>query len=390
MQSLPNQTTLQQQADVETPHQSMGLRVVTGGQGILRRISGPAMLAPVDASPMSTGPEETSASGALVPAETAPPSPPATADRPSLRAELEEAIDKLVGQDMMSFRVLYAMSTNTMGGTMFAQHTYLNSLATIHAIDVAEARAHDKLHPQRLRAAKRIQHPNLINVLHHATHHRFILVFTDAMEGVLVSDLLAQEAPMAESHALAIVQGVCEGLAAGHENQLTHGGICPKHIFVSPTGQPKIVDYCWHLYVPDGGLDPFACSQSVYGSVDRWTRAPETFTDAAVDYRADIYALGATFHQMVTGQHPFPAIVDPHLRHTQSQSSLKLPHQLNPSLSRETSEIITAMIEPNPNRRPSDYGDVIQLLQSRLLRQQGKQTLGKWAEARSSAQKKQL
>ncbi|PON10162.1 hypothetical protein C2W62_51560, partial [Candidatus Entotheonella serta] len=87
-------------------------------------------------------------------------------------------------------------------------------------------------------------------------------------------------------------------------------------------------------YVREGSLDPFQCHQSIYGNLPRWTRAPETFIDAEagseveVDHRADIYALGATLHQMVTGQRPFPAISDPHLRNAQSQTSLKLPPQL--------------------------------------------------------------
>ncbi len=314
--------------------------------------------------------------------------PAAATSNSSSQAELEEAIDKLVGQDILSFLVINVTRTNDMGGTLFAQHTYHNTLINIHAIDVAAARVFGKFNPQRLRAAKRVQHPNLLSVLHYATHHRFILVFTDRVEGDAVADVLAKHAPMPEARALAMIESVCEMLAAGHENRLIHGGICPEHIFIGPGGQAKLVDYCWHLYVPEGGLDPFQCHQSLYGNIARWTRAPETFadtnpgTETEVDHRADIYALGATLHQMVTGQHPFPALSDPHLRNTQSQASIKLPHQLNPALSRETSALITAMIEPNPNRRPSDYGELIKLLHGKRSSSRRNRTRGQSSTTR--------
>ncbi len=349
----------------------LGLRVVTGGQGILRRISGPALPTAVAPTPALSEPEAAPAA-----AERDRDQPLSATESDASQAELEEAIDKLVGQEILSFQVINVMSTNAIGGTLSAQHTYLKKLMTIHAIDVATARARNKFNPQRLRTAKRVQHPNLHNILHYATHHRFILVFTDRQQGVSLAEILERQAPMLESRALAIVQGVCEGLAALQNSQFTHGGICPEHIFIGTDGQAKLIDYCWHLYVPEGGADPFQCHHSVYGSVARWTRAPETLIDAGdkaeIDHRADIYALGATLHYMVTGQRPFPAISDPHLRNAQSQASLKLPHQLNPSLSRETSAMVTAMIEPNPNRRPSHYGELIELLQSKQQGQRGK------------------
>ncbi|WP_179131479.1 protein kinase domain-containing protein [Candidatus Entotheonella palauensis] len=374
MRNLPDTTTLP--TDARQVHQEsnprVGLHVAMGGQGVLRRISGPEILPLMDDPPIA--PETGAAPVATAAASDSKPS--TAADDNDVQAELEEAIDKLVGQEIMSFLVISVMSSNAIGGTLLAQHTYLKKQTTIHAIDVAAARARAKLSPQRPRVAKRVQHPNLLRVLHHATHHRFILVFTDAMEGVSVADLLTQQVTMPEMQALTLVQGVCDGLVAGYEEGLTHGGVCPEHIFIGPSGQPKLVDYCWHLYVPEGGLDPFQCHQSVFGSVARWTRAPETFidgaTEAVIDHRADIYALGATLHQMVTGQRPFPAISDPQLRLTQSQTSLKKPHQLNPALSRETSDIITAMIEPNPDRRFSSYHEIRQLLQFRLSGKRGK------------------
>ncbi len=267
MNQAPNSTTLPVDAAPVQPssERHLGLRIVMGGQGILRRISGPAMTPSMPLTPVPTEPETTPAATDVEPTQLPSPS-----DNTS-KAELEDAIDKLVGQEILSFHITNIMNTNDIGGTLLAQHTYLNKLIIIHAIDVAIARACAKFTPQRPRAAKRVQHPSLINVLHHATHHRFILVFTDMVEGDSVANLLAQQAPMSESRALEIVKSVCEGLAASYDNQLTHGGICPEHIFVGPDGQPKLVDYCWHLYVREGSLDPFQCHQSIYGNLPRWT-----------------------------------------------------------------------------------------------------------------------
>ncbi len=386
MQDLSEQTTRHTNSGQtqQRGERRSGLCVATGGQGVLRRISGPAILVPLDPTPVSTTLEATPVA-AVVP--DLKPTLSSPSEDESLQAELKAALEKLVDQEIMSFRLTSMMSTNAIGGTLHAQHTYQNSPATIHAIDIAAARTREKLQPQRLRAVKRLRHPSLLSVLHHATHHRFILAFTDAVDGVSIADMLTQQGPMSERRALTIVQNICEGLASGHQSQLTHGGICPEHIFIGPDEQPKVVDFCWHLYVPEGGTDPFQCDKSVYGNVPKWTRAPEVFTDTEVDYRADIYALGATFHQMVTGQHPFPPISDPQLRREQSQTSLKRPHELNPSLSRETSDLITAMIEPNADRRINHYDGLLRLFQNRLAVQRGRQTQTKRSRTRKQKSK---
>jgi serine/threonine protein kinase len=99
------------------------------------------------------------------------------------------------------------------------------------------------------------------------------------------------------SKVIDILLQVCSGLSYAHEQGIVHQDIKPANIFVQPNDHVKIVDF---------GLacSPETTATGLEGTI--FYAAPEAINGESVDERADIYSLGLTAFEMITGQRPFP------------------------------------------------------------------------------------
>jgi hypothetical protein len=123
------------------------------------------------------------------------------------------------------------------------------------------------------------------------------------IDGVNLRQVL-QKGRMAPAEALAIVQQICDALQYAHEQGIIHRDIKPENILIDRRGRVKIADFgLAKLVGRDSALYQLTGSQQIMGTPHYM--APEQMERPhSVDHRADIYALGVVFYEMLTGELP--------------------------------------------------------------------------------------
>jgi len=206
-------------------------------------------------------------------------------------------------------------------------------------------------------AAGKLNHNNIVQAIdvgEAGGYHYFVMEY---VEGKTVADDITAGKIFEEKEALDIIIQVAHALAHAHANGLIHRDVKPKNIMISNDGVVKLADMGLAREVTDIKLAETEAGKA-YGTP--YYISPEQIRGKIdIDGRADIYGLGATFYNMVTGRVPFMAddsmeVMKKHLR-----ERLIPPDHINTSLSAGVSEVIEIMMA---KRRHDRYDNVEELL----------------------------
>jgi serine/threonine protein kinase len=204
-------------------------------------------------------------------------------------------------------------------------------------------------------------HPNLIPVLSASVGEPPFYVVTPKLEGVALAQLLAQQAPLAVPLALWIARQVAEGLDALYESTgMIHSDVKPANIVVSPMGHATLIDF--GLVQTPHEASRWA-TRPVVGTLAYI--APELVTSAlSAGPRSDIYSLGVTLYEMLSGRRPWDSDDPGELATLHREAKPADISALRPNLPAAVAEMVHAMLAKDALRRPASA----QELASRLVR----------------------
>lgn len=335
------------------------------------------MQAPTSSESTSTDNREPSASPAVaeVRAPASPASKPELGDLSSLRnsyvrphAGLRQAGGVLEhGCVLGKYRIIEPLGQGSSGVVYRALHQTLNILVAIKvlrpATDEAAAPVLQHLRTEA-RLLAQVNHPNVVRVWDFDDDPVLPYLVMEYVDGLTLAELIQQSGRLCLDRAVRLMIQVAEGLAAAHKLGVIHRDVKPSNVLLTKDGTAKIADLGLAVeHAPPDVAERATTAAGPVGTVAYM--APEQFADSgAVDHRADIYSLGATFFHAVTGQLPFTgrsrnAVL---LRHAQEQPAL--PRHLLVELGPAVSDIILGMMAKDPNERFQDYAEVIAALAS--------------------------
>ncbi len=212
------------------------------------------------------------------------------------------------------------------------------------------------------KAAAKLNHPNIVQAIdvgEAGGYHYFVMEYID---GHTVYDKVSANGRYSEADALDIIIAIADALNHAHTRGFIHRDVKPKNIMITKDGIAKLADMGLAREVSDTRLAESEAGRA-YGTP--YYISPEQIRgEVDIDFRADIYSLGATFYHMVTGRVPFDApnptaVMLKHLR-----SRLTPPDHINPELSVGTAEVIEIMMAKNPQDRYQSTKELLEDLKS--------------------------
>jgi serine/threonine protein kinase len=166
------------------------------------------------------------------------------------------------------------------------------------------------------RAVAALNHPNILSIHDTGEHRGVPYAVTELLEGENLSDRL-RSGPIAPKRATEIACQIADGLSAAHARGVIHRDIKPENIFLTNDGRAKILDFGIARIGPrPGDITTGAAArggssaQFIMGTAGYMS--PEQVRGKTIDFRTDIFSLGAVFYEMLTGRRAFdrPAMVE--------------------------------------------------------------------------------
>ena len=212
------------------------------------------------------------------------------------------------------------------------------------------------------RAAASVRHPNVASVLHLGRTGSSYFYAMEFVEGETLEHLIKRSGRVEVKLALEILTQVAAGLAAVHKQKIVHRDIKPSNIMVSfeDEGGPmvKIIDLGLAKHATDFPAEAAISMPGVFVGTPEFA-SPEQFAGVPVDIRSDLYSLGVTLWEMVTGKAPFrgtPAEVMYQHQHG------PLPLEQLDDVPQPVVVLLEVLLEKDPGRRFQNPAALLQAM----------------------------
>jgi len=275
-----------------------------------------------------------------------------------LGGEMEDSIARKA-QQIPGFQILTKLGAGAMATVFKARQLSLDRTVAIKVLPkkLGDNEEFVERFYREGRAAARLNHNNIVQAIdvgEAGGYHYFVMEYID---GKTVYDELAAGKIYSEAEALDIIIGIARALGHAAERGFVHRDVKPKNIMLTKHGVAKLADM--GLARETGDLKAaMAEAGRAYGTP--YYISPEQIRgEVNIDFRADIYSLGATFYHMVSGRLPFEGSTPAAVMHKHLKEPLIPPDHIVPSLSTGIGEVIECMMAKRRRDRYSSMRDLL-------------------------------
>ena len=209
-------------------------------------------------------------------------------------------------------------------------------------------------------AAAGLAHPNVVNVFDVGEDQGVNYIVMELVEGITLKEYISKKGKLTVKEATSIAIQVAMGLEAAHNRNIVHRDIKPQNIIISTDGKVKVTDFGIARAASSNTISTNAMGSVHYSS-------PEQVRGGYSDYKSDIYSLGITMYEMVTGMVPFDGDTTVAIAIKHLQEEMIPPSEITPDLPHSLEEIITKCTQKSPDRRYSTLAELINDLKHSLI-----------------------
>jgi eukaryotic-like serine/threonine-protein kinase len=204
----------------------------------------------------------------------------------------------------------------------------------------------------------KLRHENVIHILKvsrdpHSPH--FIMEYFPS--GSMRTRLMGKDFAFIKEHARGIFKQAATGLAYMHASGWVHCDVKPDNMLVNAAGQLKWIDFAISRRIPKGLAKLFHRQRKAQGTPSYM--APEQIRKQPLDARADIYGLGATYYELMTGRPPLRGNTIPDLLNKQLIEKPITPQGHNKDVTDEFAGLVLKMLSKKKEDRPPSCHDVL-------------------------------
>ncbi|MBI5366189.1 MAG: serine/threonine protein kinase [Planctomycetes bacterium] len=265
--------------------------------------------------------------------------------------------DPLLGQILGGAKIQRKLGQGGMGAVYLAHHVALDKLVAVKVLP--QALTEDPTYVKRFlleaQSAARLEHPNVVAIHNVGCERGHYFILMQYVEGESLGTLLKRKKRLPAAEAARLLAPVCRALGAAHETGLVHRDIKPDNIMLGKDGQVRVMDF--GLARLAGSMSRVSASGTVVGTP--FYMAPEQARGKEVDGRADLYSLGVTFHELVTGAPPFRGDTPMEVMLHHLQDPPPPPRSLCPDVPESADRVIAKLLNKEPDQRYPSAGSLL-------------------------------
>ncbi len=244
------------------------------------------------------------------------------------------------------YEVLEKVGTGGMSDVYKAKDHRLNRMVAVKVLkqEFSENATFVSKFRVEAQAAAGLMHPNIVNVYDVGEEKSSYYIIMELVNGITLKKYIEKKGRLSPREAVTVAIQVAMGLAAAHRNHIIHRDIKPQNIIISKEGKVKVTDF---------GIAKASTSNTitsnVMGSV-HYT-SPEQARGGFSDEKSDVYSLGVTLFEMLTGRVPYEGDTTVAIALKHIQEPFPDPRELVPDLPYSVQQIVLKCCEKSPDMR---------------------------------------
>jgi len=271
--------------------------------------------------------------------------------------------DPVIGKEIDGYRILGVLGQGGMGVVYQAEEVALSRMVALKMI--SPSHVNDKTFLRRFRseaqALARLNSPYIVSIYTLRETQVGVFIVMEYVDGGTVVDRIGEEG-MSWEDALPIIKGMLQALRDAHSLGVIHRDIKPGNVMMTVDGGVKITDF--GLAKMREMSSDSTVTQGIAGTL--YYMPPEQLEGMKeVDHRGDLYALGMTIYQMLTGRLPFDKTSSEFVIMKRIAEG-KLPPltDYSPAIPKGLVKIVTRALEKDPDRRYQSAGEMLEAVEA--------------------------
>jgi len=267
-----------------------------------------------------------------------------------------------IGDKLGNFLIQAEIGRGGMGTIYFAVDTMLNrevALKVIHPQLADNQQLMERFKIEAMTQA-RLNHPHIVMIFSFNRIEGDYVIAMEYVEGKSLKELLQEKKQLHPAEAVDIITQIAEGLRYAHGHNVIHRDIKPANILIGKDNKVKISDFGIAKIFGSQGLTK---TGMLIGTP--WYTSPEQIIGKSIDFRTDLYSLGITFYEVLTGRVPFDSETNSEfqIQKAHLETPPPRPSIFNPEIGIKLEKIILMALQKKVEKRFQSARDMIDELQ---------------------------
>ena len=254
----------------------------------------------------------------------------------------------MIGTEIGNYRILEKLGEGGMGVVYKAVDTSLDRLVAMKVLAADLSRNPELV--ERFRAEARAQanlnHTNLATLYAFLVHDGNAFMVMEFIEGETFESMIRRRGPIPQNDAVPLFKQALLGIGYAHRAGIIHRDIKPSNLMLNKYGIVKVMDFGIAKVL---GARSMTRTGTQMGTVAYMS--PEQIQNRPVDIRTDIYALGITLYEMLSGHLPFDSDSDFKVMQDHVATPPPLPTRFYPYIPKGLENVVLKALEKDPNAR---------------------------------------
>jgi serine/threonine protein kinase len=253
------------------------------------------------------------------------------------------------GQSLGKYRILSLLGSGGFGTVYLAEDTWIDKKVAIKVPHRQNLDFGELLREPRLLAS--VSHPNIVSVLTAEKQDNVFFIVMEYVPGETLESIVAREGALDIARALDYSCQIGNAIEHAHQQGVLHRDLRPANVLISEAGVAKVADFGTSRF-----LEIAAHGTTVIGSPPYM--APEQFHGKAV-FASDLYSLGVTMYQMLTGMLPYDTPTPSDLERLMRGELVTAPRIRNPAIPKRLNDIVLRAMAPDLSARYQRAADLL-------------------------------
>jgi serine/threonine-protein kinase len=253
------------------------------------------------------------------------------------------------GQQLGKYKIIAPLGSGGFGTVYLAQDTWIDKKVAIKVPHRQGLDFGELLREPRLLAS--VSHPNIVAITTAEKQDSVFFIVMEYVPGETLENIIATRGSLELTRALDFTCQICNAVDHAHRQGVIHRDLRPANVLVGEHDMLKVADFGTSRF-----LEIAAHGTTVIGSPPYM--APEQFHGKAV-FASDLYSLGVTMYQMLTGQLPYDTPTPGDLDKLMSGALVSPPRLKNPAIPKAINDIVMKAMAPEPTARYQRASDLL-------------------------------